>query len=80
MIHFEYPTTDIVLAASLKMYGCKLDRIHLQDGRRGVFFFRDVEDEFIDMFNTGKVTVEPTAFHSEVRILTGSVNRMKGPQ
>ena len=78
MIHVEYPTTDIVLAAALKMHGAKFERIHIRNGKQGVFFFSNVEQGFLDSFNTGQVLVEPCAFHAEIKSLTMAVNRIRG--
>jgi hypothetical protein len=72
-----YRTTDIVLAATLKCRGNVLEKIDI-DGKRGIFHFSGVDTEFLDSFNTGKVMVEPCAFHSEVRSLTQALSRMKG--
>jgi len=79
-VHYEYPTTDIVLAAALKLNGARLQRIELVDGRRGIFYFGETAQSFLDAFNTGQVMVEAVAFHAEIRALTTAISRMKGRQ
>jgi hypothetical protein len=70
----EYRTTDIVLAACLKMSGHAMDSIEVE-GRRGTFVFINVPGEFIKDFNCGKIQVDPVSFHSMLRQLSTSVNR-----
>lgn len=70
----QYKTTDIVLAACLKLNGYALDGIDVE-GRRGTFVFLDVDDSFINEFNCGKVRVDPVSFHGMLRQLSTSVNR-----
>lgn len=77
MIHFEYTTADIVLAAALKYQGVPLVRIHVE-GKRGFFVFRDVKQDFLNAFNTGNTLVEPCAFHAEVKALSMAVSRIRG--
>jgi hypothetical protein len=72
-----YRTTDIVLAATLKCRGNILEKIEV-DGKRGIFHFSGVDQDFLDSFNTGKILVEPCAYHSEVRSLTQALARIKG--
>ena len=78
MIRQEYITSDIVLAASLKLNNIPMDRISIRDGRRGEFIFRNVDEELIDKVMMGKVLVEPYAFHNEVKHLTTVIAQMKG--
>lgn len=70
----EYRTTDIVLAACLKLFGHLMESIEVE-GRRGTFVFVDVPDGFIRDFNCGKIQVDPVSFHGMLRQLTTSVNR-----
>ncbi len=70
----EYRTSDIVLAASLKVKGFNLSSVELQ-GAKGIFVFEDVKQEFLDQFDLGQVAVEPTTFHSAVKQLTTIVRR-----
>ena len=78
MIRQEYITSDIVLAASLKLSNTPMDRISIRDGRRGEFIFRNVDEELIDKVMMGKILVEPYAFHNEVKHLTTVIAQMKG--
>lgn len=75
MILAEFRTTDIVLAASLKMSGYALDNIEKQ-GSKGTFVFVDVSDEFLNTFNLGKHRVEPVLFNNTIRQLTTSVKQL----
>lgn len=71
--HIE--TSDIVLAASLKVKGYKLDRIEKQ-GNRGVFCFADVEDTALTEFDLGKCLVEPISFNNAIKALTTATRRI----
>lgn len=69
-----YRTSDIVLAASLKVKGYNLSSVELQ-GSKGIFVFEAVEQEFLDQFDLGQILVEPTTFHGAVKQLTTIVRR-----
>lgn len=71
----EYRTTDIVLAASLKVHGYVLSSIE-RAGNKGIFVFADVDDDFITEYDLGKVRVEPVSFNNAIKQLTTSVRRM----
>ncbi len=71
--HIE--TSDIVLAAMLKVKGFKLDRIE-KHGNRGVFCFADVESSDLSDFDLGKCQVEPVAFNNSVKALTTATRRI----
>lgn len=71
--HIE--TSDIVLAASLKIHGFKLDRIEKQ-GNRGIFCFADVDDSFLSEFDLGKCLVEPVSFNNAIKALTTATRRI----
>lgn len=68
-------TSDIVLAACLKVKGFKLDRIEKQ-GNRGVFCFADVEDTVLTEFDLGKTLVEPVLFNNAIKALTTATRRI----
>ena len=70
----QYKTSDIVLAASLKVEGFHLSSVELQ-GTKGIFIFESVEQDFLDRFDLGQVTVEPSTFHNAVKQLTTIVRR-----
>lgn len=73
----QYKTTDIVLAASLKVHGFPLANIErVGNTNKGIFIFDDVDDEFITNYDLGKVLVEPVAFNNVIKQLTTSVRRM----
>ena len=71
--HIE--TSDIVLAASLKVKGFKLDRIEKQ-GNRGVFCFADVDSTVLSEFDLGQASVEPVAFNNAIKALTTATRRI----
>lgn len=69
-----FRTTDIVLAACLKLEGFLLQRIECR-GKQGTFVFADVDPNIIDAFNCGRIVVEPVQFHGMVRQLSTAVVR-----
>ena len=71
--HIE--TSDIVLAAMLKVKGYRLDRIE-KDGKRGIFCFADVEETELTQFNLGQALVEPVALNNAVKALTTATKRI----
>ena len=71
--HIE--TSDIVLAAMLKVKGQKLDKIEKQ-GNRGIFCFSDVDETMLQEFDLGKSVVEPVAFNNAVKALTTATKRI----
>ena len=77
-----YGTSDIVLAAALRMQGATLERISIttlpSGAKRGVFHFADVDDADLIAFDSGKFMVEPVTFNSEVRALNAAIKRASG--
>lgn len=71
----EYRTTDIILAACLRMNGYDMVDIEIV-GTKGTFCFADVDDRFIQDYDLGKCRVEPVAFNNAIKQLTTSVRRM----
>ena len=71
----QYRTTDIILAACLRLRDYEMTEIELS-GSKGTFIFNDVDDEFIHEYDLGKCVVEPVAFNNMVKQLTTSVRRM----
>lgn len=71
--HIE--TSDIVLAASLKAKGYKLDKIEKQ-GNRGIFCFLDVDVNILSEFDLGKCLVEPVSFNNAIKALTTATRRV----
>ena len=68
-------TSDISLAAALRVCGYTLNRIEKED-KRGIFVFNDVDVEIVEKYNLGPLLVEPNAFHSAVKFLTVAVKRV----
>jgi hypothetical protein len=71
----DYETTDIVLAAFLKINGCQMVAIEKQ-GQKGTFLFKNVSDDLIKMYDLGQARVEPVIFNNTIKQLTTSVKRM----
>lgn len=68
-------SSDICLAASLRVYGYTLQEI-LKEERRGIFVFVEVDDDIVAKYNLGQLLVEPNAFHAAVKFLTMAVKRV----
>jgi hypothetical protein len=71
----QYKTTDIILAASLRVHGVEMLEIEKQ-GNKGTFVFKNVDEDFIRDYDLGKCTVEPVSFNNHIKQLTTSVRRM----
>jgi hypothetical protein len=71
-----YQTTDIILAATLLVSGYQLLTVTVQ-GKRGTFWFQDVDDAFLTQFDLGRAIVEPVAFNNGVKRLTTSIRRLQ---
>lgn len=69
-----FHTTDIVLAATLKLMGYHLNRIE-KNGNKGTFFFDAVPDDVIVDYDLGKLSVEPIAFNNSIKALTTATRR-----
>ena len=69
-----YKTTDIVLAATLKLKGCVLLDIEIQ-GTKGTFVFESVEESLQEDFDLSRLLVEPVEFNNTIKQLTTSVRR-----
>lgn len=70
----EYSTSDIVLAAYLKICGVNMIRID-KVGNKGTFIFSDDAFNHLTAFDTGNGQVEPVAFNNTVRQLTTACRR-----
>lgn len=68
-------TTDIVLAAYLKICGFTLETISVV-GKQGTFIFDDVEPEVVNQYFLGNAVVEPVTFNNTIRQLTTACKRM----
>jgi hypothetical protein len=68
-------TQDIVLAATLKVLGYKLDTIE-KIGNKGIFFFNSVPINILSDYDLGSITVEPVAFNSAIKALTTASRRI----
>ena len=70
----NFHTTDIVLAAALKLMGYHLNHIE-KNGNKGTFFFDEVPDNIILDYDLGKLSVEPIAFNNSIKALTTATRR-----
>jgi hypothetical protein len=70
----NFSTTDIVLAAYLKVQGYKMSEI-LKNGNKGTFVFLEVEDEIVNQYDLGQSKVEPKALNYEIKALTTAARR-----
>ena len=68
-------TTDIVLAAYLKLQGFQLETISVV-GKQGTFTFVDVDAEVVNQYFIGNASVEPVAFNNMIRQLTTACKRI----
>ena len=71
----DYRTTDIVLAAYLKLSNYMLVSIEKQ-GQQGTFVFKGVSTESIKLYQLGNATVEPKMFNSMIKQLSTSVREL----
>ncbi len=69
-----FSTTDIVLAAALKVLGYRLMSIDKMNNK-GTFFFDGVSDEVLGDYDIGKILVEPVAFNNAIKSLTTAARR-----
>lgn len=74
-MHLEYRTTDIVLAAFLRMSGVALVSIE-KLGAKGTFVFENVSEDLVSAYDLGKARVEPVQFNNNIKSLTTSVRRI----
>lgn len=71
----EYKTSDIILAAYLRLNNFSMSRIEKQ-GNKGTFVFENVDMDVVNTYDFGNAAVEPVAFNNMVKQLTTSVRRM----
>jgi hypothetical protein len=69
-----YKTTDIVLAATLKLNGYDIIEIQ-KNGQKGTFIFDEVPEAFVKSYDLGQVLVNPTQFNQAVKSLTLACKR-----
>lgn len=68
-------TQDIVLAATLKVLGYRLDHIE-KIGNKGIFHFLNVDDKVVQDYDLGNLRIEPVAFNSAIKALTTASRRI----
>lgn len=67
-------TQDIVLAATLKVLGYRLDHIE-KVGNKGIFNFVEVDEVVVNDYDLGNLKVEPVSFNSAIKALTTASRR-----
>lgn len=70
----ELRTTDIILAAALKVLGAKMSHIE-KNGNKGTFVFESVDPKIVDDYDLGNLSVEPVAFNTAIKQLTTATRR-----
>lgn len=75
MLKKNIETQDIVLAATLKVLGYRLETIQ-KVGNKGIFFFSDVDEAVVNDYDLGNLKVEPVSFNSAIKALTTASRRM----
>jgi hypothetical protein len=70
----ELSTTDIILAAYLKVQGYRMVEL-ARNGNKGTFIFADIPDEIINEYDLGSSRVEPKALNYEIKALTTAARR-----
>lgn len=70
----KFGTTDIVLAACLKIQGYKMVEI-MKNGTKGTFVFSAVPEDVINAYDLGQTLVEPKALNYEIKALTTAARR-----
>jgi len=73
----SYETTDLTLAAALRMFDVQLDRIVLTDSKYGGFFFKDVPIKLLEEYDLQHMKVEPFAFHRMIVALSSAVKKLR---
>jgi hypothetical protein len=68
----DYKTTDIVLAAYLKLNNCALVNIE-KNMQQGTFVFVNVPVDYIKTYQLGNAIVEPRMFNNMIKHLSNSV-------
>lgn len=67
-----FKTTDIVLAAVLRLRDIELIEIEI-DGHKGTFVFNTVPNDLVASYNLGNCSVEPIAFHNTIKQLVTAI-------
>jgi len=68
----NYRTTDIVLAAYLRLNNCILVNIEKQN-QQGTFVFSSVSIDQVKQYQLGNAIVEPKMFNNMIKHLSNSV-------
>ncbi len=71
----SFKTSDIVLAAVLRLSDIELIDIEIA-GNKGTFIFTNISEDFLIQYDLGKASVEPVAFNNMIKQLTTSVRRL----
>jgi hypothetical protein len=68
-------TTDIVLAATLRCLDYRLLSIE-REGTKGLFIFRDVDEEDLLEYDLQQCLIEPQSFNAALRQLATAAKRL----
>lgn len=79
MQHKVFKTSDIILAACLKLHQHVMVSIEIS-GSKGTFVFSNVDDVLLSEYDLGNLRVEPVSFNNTIKQLTTSVRRMINAQ
>jgi hypothetical protein len=79
MQHSIFKTSDIILAACLKVHQHTMVSIEIS-GTKGTFVFSDVDEDLLNEYDLGNLRVEPVTFNNTIKQLTTSVRRMINSQ
>ena len=71
----EFNTTDLPLAAFLRINGYKLIEVRSK-GQKGEFVFKDVPRQLLNDYNADNCVVEPKLFSSVMRQMVQSAKRI----
>lgn len=69
-----FTTTDIVLAAFLKVCGHRMTEI-IKNGNKGTFVFDGDLLEDVNDYDLGQALIEPRALNNEIKALTTAARR-----
>jgi hypothetical protein len=77
-VNETFKTSDIILAAYLRLNGLQMLTIEKQ-GNKGTFVFEQAPADLLVEYDLGNALVEPVAFNNMIRQLTTSVRRISAP-
>lgn len=76
----EFSTSDLALAAFLKISGVRIKEWNKKQGKRAEIVFKNVNRDLVRQFNEAQALVEPIDFSSAMRQLTQIARRVTSDQ